>query len=72
MNMEEFQGERRGMLTTEEWCNPVSNMLHHMKEGLSEDWAREGSLDKIRVMHILVKTLFILLNRVKFLIFYLE
>ena len=23
--MEEFEGRRRGMLTTGEWCNPVSN-----------------------------------------------
>ena len=27
--MEEFEGRRRGMLTTGEWCNPVSNILHH-------------------------------------------
>ena len=31
--MEEFEGRRRGMLTTGEWCNPViaskgSNLLH--------------------------------------------
>ena len=25
--MEEFEGRRRGMLTTGEWCNPVSNMF---------------------------------------------
>ena len=29
-SMEEFEGRRRGMLTTGEWCNPVSNMLHHV------------------------------------------
>ena len=28
--MEEFEGGRRGMLTTGEWCNQVSNMLHHV------------------------------------------
>ena len=22
------------MLTTGEWCNPVSNILHHMKKGV--------------------------------------
>jgi len=28
---EEIEGTRRkGMLTTGEWCNPVSNMLHHV------------------------------------------
>ena len=26
-NMEEFVGRKRGMLTTKEWCNPVSNMV---------------------------------------------
>ena len=26
--MEEFERMRRRMLTTVEWCNPVSNMLH--------------------------------------------
>ena len=40
--MEEFQwGKRRGMLTTGKWCNPVSNMLHHVEKWLSEDLARE-------------------------------
>ena len=29
-NMEELVGGRKGMLTTREWCNPVSNMLHHV------------------------------------------
>ena len=28
-SMEEFEG-RMGMLTTGEWSNPVSNMLHHV------------------------------------------
>ena len=28
-NMEEFEGRKR-MLTTGKWCNPVSNMLHHV------------------------------------------
>ena len=33
--MEEFEGRsRRGMLTMGEWCDPVSNMLHHMKKGV--------------------------------------
>ena len=41
MSMEEFERRRRGMMTTREWCNPVSHTLHHMKEGLSGDWARE-------------------------------
>ena len=27
---EEFKGKKRGKLTTGEWCNPVSNMLHHV------------------------------------------
>ena len=27
---DEFEGRTRGMLTTGEWCNPVSNMLHHV------------------------------------------
>ena len=26
------------MLTTGEWCNPVSNMLHHVLKGLSGNW----------------------------------
>ena len=47
--MEEFE-ERREILTTGEWCNPVSYMLHHVRVGLiggvnwdwlSGDWARE-------------------------------
>ena len=29
-SMEEFDGRRRGMLTTGEWCNPVSSLLHHV------------------------------------------
>ena len=29
-NMEEIEGRRSGMLITGEWCNPVSNMLHHV------------------------------------------
>ena len=29
--MEEFEVRRTGMLTTEEWCDPVSKMLHHME-----------------------------------------
>ena len=28
--MEEFEGRRRGMLTTGELCNPLSSILHHM------------------------------------------
>ena len=28
--MEEFERSRRGMLTTGEWCKPVSNMYHHI------------------------------------------
>ena len=28
--MEEFEGRRTGMLTMGEWCNLVSNMLHHV------------------------------------------
>ena len=36
--MEEFEGRRRGMLTTREWCNAVSNMLHHVQKGLSGQW----------------------------------
>ena len=28
--MEKIEVRRRGMLTTGEWCNPVSNMLHHV------------------------------------------
>ena len=28
--VEESVGRRRGMSTTGEWCNPVSNMLNHM------------------------------------------
>ena len=27
---EELEGRRRGMLTMGEWCNTVSNMLHHV------------------------------------------
>ena len=27
-SMEEFEGRKRGMPTTGEWCNPVSNMLY--------------------------------------------
>jgi len=38
---EEFEGRRRVMLTTEEWFNPISNMLHHVAKWLSGDWARE-------------------------------
>ena len=29
-SMEEFEGSRRGMPTTWEWYNPVSNILHHV------------------------------------------
>ena len=30
-SMKEHEGRRRrGMLTTEEWCNTISNMLHHL------------------------------------------
>ena len=29
-SMVEFEGERRRMLTTREWYNPVSSMLHHV------------------------------------------
>ena len=39
-SMEEFEGKRRGMMTTGDWCNPVSNMLHHVQERLSGDWAK--------------------------------
>ena len=28
--MEEFEGRRRGIRAAGEWCNPVSNMLHHV------------------------------------------
>ena len=31
----------RGMLTTGELCNPVSDILYHVYKGLSGDWARE-------------------------------
>ena len=27
-SMEEIEGRGRGMMTTGDWCNPVSNMLH--------------------------------------------
>ena len=30
VGMEEFEGRMRGILTTGEWCNPVSNMLHYV------------------------------------------
>ena len=40
-SIEEFEGRGRRMLTTGEYYNPVSNMLHHVKNGLSGDWARE-------------------------------
>jgi len=36
-SMEEFEGRKKGMLTTGEWCNPVRNMLHHVQQGLSGD-----------------------------------
>ena len=36
-SMEELEGSRMGMLTTREWCNPVSNMLHHVQKGLRWD-----------------------------------
>ena len=26
------------MMIMGEWCNPVSNMLHHVYKGLSGDW----------------------------------
>ena len=26
------EGRRRGLLTTGEWCDPVSKMSHHMKK----------------------------------------
>ena len=29
-SMVEFEGKRRGMITTGEWRDPVSNMLHHV------------------------------------------
>ena len=32
--MKEFEGRRRGMLTTEEWCNPVSNMFGTRGSGI--------------------------------------
>jgi len=32
---------RRGMLTTGEWRNPVSNMLHNAYKGLTGQSARE-------------------------------
>ena len=38
--MEEFEGRRRIIqliLTTGVWCNPVSNMLHHVQKRLSRD-----------------------------------
>ena len=28
--MKKLVGKRKGMLTTGEWCNSVSNMLHHV------------------------------------------
>ena len=39
---EEFKGRRRRrILTTKEWYNPVSQMLHHMKKkGFSGEWAQ--------------------------------
>ena len=30
---EELEGRKRGMLTTGEWCNSVSDKLHHVKRG---------------------------------------
>ena len=30
-------GMTRGMLTTAEWCNPVSNMSHHVQKALGGD-----------------------------------
>ena len=39
-SMEQFQGSR-GMPTAGEWCNPISNMLHHVYKGLSGDLARD-------------------------------
>ena len=47
--MEEFEGRRRGMLTTGEWCNLVSNMLHHVYKWLSGDSAREVILLRLKV-----------------------
>ena len=35
----EFEERRRGMLTTGEWYNPDSNMLHHVYKELSRDWS---------------------------------
>ena len=29
-SMEEFEGRRKEMLTTREWCHPVGYMLHHV------------------------------------------
>ena len=31
--MEEFELSRMGMLTTVEWCGPVTMTSHHMKKG---------------------------------------
>ena len=36
-NMKKIQVMSRGMLTTGEWCDPVSKISHHMKKGLSEE-----------------------------------
>jgi len=40
--MEEFEERKTRILTTGEWYNPVSNMLHHVYKGFSRDWAGEG------------------------------
>ena len=43
--MEEFEVERRSMLTAEEWCDPVSKISHHMKKWFEwrGDWAGMAS-----------------------------
>ena len=42
-SMEELKGRRRGILTTEKWSNPVTEMSHYMVKRVEwrEDWARE-------------------------------
>ena len=53
--MEEFEVRRRGMQTTEEWCIPVSKILHHMKRGLVGFLEKlyfhqlKGEFDKLRL-----------------------
>ena len=40
--MEEFEGRRRGMLTTGEWCNPVSNMSKMGSVGIGHERFENG------------------------------